>query len=140
MSQSVLPMFSAKSFIVSGLAFRSLIHFQFFFVWHQKVFQFHSFTCSCPVFPAAFVEETVFFPHCIFFPPLSQITRLYMHGCISGLCSVPLICMSVFVPVAYCFDDQLYKRAVSEMSTSHIFPQSVLGTITLVESAARDRG
>ena len=26
------------------------------------------------------------------------------------------------------------------MSTSHIFPQSVLGTITLVESAARDRG
>ena len=34
MSKSVLPMFSSKSFIVSGLAFRSLIHFEFIFcVW-----------------------------------------------------------------------------------------------------------
>ena len=32
MSQSVLPMFSSKSFIVSGLIFRSLIHFEFIFV------------------------------------------------------------------------------------------------------------
>ena len=32
MSQSVLPMFSSKSFIVSGLTFRSLIHFEFIFV------------------------------------------------------------------------------------------------------------
>ena len=29
MSKSVLPMFSSKSFIVSGLTFRSLIHFEF---------------------------------------------------------------------------------------------------------------
>ena len=33
MSSSVLPMFSSKSFIISGLTFRSLIHFQFFFVY-----------------------------------------------------------------------------------------------------------
>ena len=32
MSLSVLPMFSSKSFIVSGLTFRSLIHFEFTFV------------------------------------------------------------------------------------------------------------
>ena len=32
MSSSVLPMFSSKSFIVSGLTFRSLIHFEFTFV------------------------------------------------------------------------------------------------------------
>ena len=31
--QSVLPMFSSKSFIVSGLTFRSLIHFEFIFVY-----------------------------------------------------------------------------------------------------------
>ena len=30
MSESVLPMFSSRSFIVSGLMFRFLIHFQFF--------------------------------------------------------------------------------------------------------------
>ena len=32
MSESVLPLFSSKSFIVSGLTFRSLIHFEFIFV------------------------------------------------------------------------------------------------------------
>ena len=33
MSKSVLPMFSSKSFMVSGLIFRSLIHFEFIFVY-----------------------------------------------------------------------------------------------------------
>ena len=32
MSESDLPMFSSRSFIVSGLTFRSLIHFEFIFV------------------------------------------------------------------------------------------------------------
>ena len=32
-SESVLPMFSSRSFIVSGLTFRSLIHFEFIFVY-----------------------------------------------------------------------------------------------------------
>ena len=33
MSESVLPMFSPRSFIVSGLPFRSLIHLEFIFVY-----------------------------------------------------------------------------------------------------------
>ena len=33
MSESVLSMFSSRSFIVSGLTFRSLIHFEFIFVY-----------------------------------------------------------------------------------------------------------
>ena len=33
MSDRVLPMFSSRSFIVSGLIFRSLIHFEFIFVY-----------------------------------------------------------------------------------------------------------
>ena len=32
MSESVLPMFSSRSVIVSGLIFRPLIHFEFFFL------------------------------------------------------------------------------------------------------------
>ena len=38
MSYSVLPMFSSKSFIVSGLTFRSLIYFEFIFVYGVRVF------------------------------------------------------------------------------------------------------
>ena len=33
MLESILPMFSFRSFIVSGLMFRSLIHFEFIFVY-----------------------------------------------------------------------------------------------------------
>ena len=33
MSESVLPMFSSRSFTVSGLTLRSLIHFEFIFVY-----------------------------------------------------------------------------------------------------------
>ena len=41
MSESVLPMFSSRSFIVSGLTFRSLIHFEFIFVYGvRKCFSF----------------------------------------------------------------------------------------------------
>ena len=41
---SVLPMFSSRSFIVSGLTFISLLHFEFIFVYGvRKCFYFHSF-------------------------------------------------------------------------------------------------
>ena len=33
MSETVLPMFSYRSFIVPGLTFRYLIHFEFIFVY-----------------------------------------------------------------------------------------------------------
>ena len=33
MSENVLPMSSSRSFIISGLTFRSLIHFEFIFVY-----------------------------------------------------------------------------------------------------------
>ena len=33
MTESVQPKFSSKSFIVSGLTFRSLIHFEFIFIY-----------------------------------------------------------------------------------------------------------
>ena len=68
MSESVLPMFSSRSFIVSGLTFTSLTHFEFIFVYSirkcssfillQVLLQFHSFTS----FPAPLVKEVVFFP------------------------------------------------------------------------------
>ena len=40
MSSSVLPMFSSKSFMVSGLTFRSLIHFEFIFVLGNVLISF----------------------------------------------------------------------------------------------------
>ena len=55
-------MFSSKSFIVSSLTCRSLIHFECAFVYGDRAFSTFVFTYSCPVFSAPFIEETVFPP------------------------------------------------------------------------------
>ena len=62
MSESVLPVFSSRSFIVSGLTFRSLIHFEFIFVY--GVGKCSSFILLQVVdqFPAPLVKEIVFPP------------------------------------------------------------------------------
>ena len=66
MSESVWPMFSSKSFIVSGLVFRSLIHFEFIFVYGvRKCSNFIHFICGCPICPAPLIEGSVFSPLCI---------------------------------------------------------------------------
>ena len=57
--------------MVSGLTLKSLIHFEFIFVYgvrkwsnfciqYKKVVQFHSFSCGYLVFLTLFIEETVF--------------------------------------------------------------------------------
>jgi len=61
-SKSVLPMFFSKSFIVSGLIFRPLILCEFIFVCGIRQCSNFTFICSCPVFPASLIEETVFSP------------------------------------------------------------------------------
>ena len=53
MSESVRPIFSSKSFVISGLKFSSLNHFQFIFVYHYRksafFFFFFPFTATIPV-------------------------------------------------------------------------------------------
>ena len=74
-------MFSLKSFIVSGLTFRSLIHFEFILCMVLECVQFHSFTCGCSIFPASVIKETLFSPLYIFF--LLCCCRLVDHRCVA---------------------------------------------------------
>ena len=54
-----LTMFSSRSFMVSGLNI-FLIHFEFFFcTLCQRVVQFDSFVCCCPLFTTPFTEEVI---------------------------------------------------------------------------------
>ena len=102
MSESVLPIFSSRSFIVSGLMFRSLIHFEFIFVY--GVIKCSSFILLQVVglFSQHHLIKRLSFLHCIFLPPLSKIGAwIYLWA----FYFVPLICISVFVPVPYCLDD-----------------------------------
>ena len=66
--------------------------------------KFHLFACNCPDLPTPFIEETIFTP--FYFPVffvkyyLTIETWIYFWA----LYSVPLICVSVLMPVSGCFD------------------------------------
>ena len=83
MSESVLPMFSSRSFIVSGLMFNSLIHFEFIFVHGVRKCSLHFVTCSCLVFPQ-FLLKRFSFLRCIFLPPFSKVRCPQVCEFISG--------------------------------------------------------
>ena len=86
MSESVSPLFSSRSFIVSGLTFRSLMYFEFIYV--DGVRKCSSFIILQVVdqFSQQYFLKRLSFLHCIFFvPPLSKIRCPYVCGFISGL-------------------------------------------------------
>ena len=66
MSDSVLPMFSSRIYIVSGLTFRSLIHFEFIFVYGVR-------KCVIDQLNQHYLLKRLSFLHCIFLPPFSKI-------------------------------------------------------------------
>ena len=105
MSESVLPMFSSRSFIVSGLTFRSLIHFEFIFVYGvrkcsnfillQVAVQFSQHhllkrLLALLYIRASFVKNMVPIGAWVYF------WAFYL---------VPCVYISVFVPITYCLDD-----------------------------------
>ena len=85
---------------------------------------FHSFTYSCPVFPAPLIEEAVFTPLYIlaFFVknkvPIGALVYFWTFYL------VPLFYISAFVPVPYCLDDcsfVVYSEVRKVDSSSSIF-------------------
>ena len=73
MSESVLPMISSKSFIVSGLMFRSLIHFEFSFVYGVRKYSSFILLEVVDQFAQHPLLKRLSFLHCVFLHPLSKI-------------------------------------------------------------------
>ena len=68
-----LPMFSSRSFIVSGLMFRSLIRFEFIFVYGVRKCPSFILLQVVDQFSQHHLLKRLSFLHCIFLPPLSKI-------------------------------------------------------------------
>ena len=68
--KSVLPMFSSRSFIVSGLTFRSLIHFEFIFVYGVRKWSSFILLQVVDQFSQHHLLKRLSFLHCIFLSPL----------------------------------------------------------------------
>ena len=69
---SVLPMFSFKSFIVSCLTFRSLIHFEFILVYGVRRCSNFILLHVAVQFSQHHLLKRLSLPYCIFLPPLSK--------------------------------------------------------------------
>ena len=63
-------MFSSKSFIVSGLTFRSLIYFEFIFVYGVRKRSNFILLHVAVLFFQQRLLKRLSLPHCIFLPPL----------------------------------------------------------------------
>ena len=100
MSSSVLPIFSSKSFIVSGLTFRPLIHFEFIFVYGVRKCSNFILLQAAPI-----IEEAVFAPLYILASFIKNEVPTGAWVDFWAFYLVPLVYISVFVPVPYCLDD-----------------------------------
>ena len=96
MSSSVLPVFSSKSYIFSGLTFRFLIHFEFIFVYGVRKCSNFILLCVVVQFSQHHLSKRLSLPHCIFLPPLcKEGTHRYM-GLFLGF-------LSGFIGLYFCF-------------------------------------
>ena len=97
MSENVQPIFSSKSFLASGLTFRSLIHFEFIFVYSVRKCSSCFLLQVVDQFSQHHLVKRLSFLHCIFLPPLSNIRCPQMYGFISGLYILFQWCICLFL-------------------------------------------
>ena len=73
MSGIVLPVFSSKSFTISGLKFKSLSHFEFIFVCGIRRYSSFILLHIAAQFSQHHLLKRLSFFHCISLPPVSKI-------------------------------------------------------------------
>ena len=95
MSKSLLPIFSSKSFIVSGLALKSLIHFELILVYGVRKYSNLIHLHVATQFPQHHLLKRLSFLSCIFF----LCHRLGDQRCV-GLC---LDFLSCSIDLYFCF-------------------------------------
>ena len=133
MSKSVLPMFSSKSFIDSGLIFRSLIHFELSLgmVLRSALISFFFFPCSGPVFPAPFIGD--------YFSPLYILASIVKD-------KVPIMCeclslgfLSCPIGLYFCFWMHIFFGAQTQ-DLSPVTAVAIPGRHGLGRALRADRG
>ena len=131
MLESILPMFSFRSFIVFGLTFRSLIHFEYIIVYGVRNYSSFILLQEVDQFSQHDLLEIVFNPLYILASFVKDKVSIGMWIYLWAFYFVPLIYISVFVPVPYCLDDcgfvvEPEVRQV-ESSSSILLSQHIFG-------------
>ena len=91
----------------------------------------HSFTCRCPVFPAPFIEEAVFAPLYILGSFVKNKVPIGAWVYFWAFYLIPLVYISIFVPVSYCLNDcsfvVLSEERKGDSSSSILLSQDCFG-------------
>ena len=98
--------FPLKSFTVSGLTFRSLIHFEFIFVYGVRKFSNFVLLHIAVQFSQHHLLKRQSLSHCNILASFVR-NKVLTGGCIYfwAFYLIPLVYISVFVPVSFCLDD-----------------------------------
>ena len=134
MSESVFPMFSSRSFIVSGFTFRSLIYFEFIFVYGvRRCSSFILLQVVGQFSQHHLLKEIVFNPLYILASFVKDKVSICAWINFWAFYFVSLIYISVFVSVLYCLDDcsfivQSEVRKV-DSSSSIFLSQAIQGLL-----------
>ena len=94
----------SKSFIVSGLTFRSLIHFEFIFVYGVRDFSNFILSHVAVQFSQHHLLKRLSFLHCISLSPLKNKVTICAWVYLWAFYPGSLIYISIFGPVPYCLD------------------------------------
>ena len=98
-------MFSSRSFIVFGLIFMFLIHFEFIFVYGARKCSNFILSYKLPVCSVALIEETIFLPLYVLVSFVIDELTIGVLVYFRAFYTVPLIYISVFMLAQYCFDN-----------------------------------
>ena len=92
MPKSLLPMFSSRSFMVSDLTFKSLINFEFIFIYGVRKWSSFIFLHVSVQFSQHHLLQKLLLLHCMLWPPLSDIIYHKAVGLFLGclFCSIDL--------------------------------------------------
>ena len=98
-------MFFSSSFMFSGPTFRYLIHFEFIFGYGVRNCSSFILLQVVGQFSQHHLLKRSSFLHCIFLPLVKDKMSIGAWIYLWAFYFVPLIYISVFVPVQYCLDD-----------------------------------
>ena len=108
MSEILLPVFSSRIFMVLGLMFKSLIHFEFIPVCGIKWWSSFIFLHVSDQFSQYHLLNKPSLAHCMCWLPLSILSDYQGVVLFLGSLFIPLIYVSVFMPAPYCFENKCW--------------------------------
>ena len=120
-------MFSFKSFIVCSLKFRSLIYFEFIFVYGVRNCSNFIILHESVQFSQHHLLKRLSFFHCVVLSPLSQISLTRCVDLSLDLLSYPIfLCLCQCHPILITVALQCSLRSGSMIPQLHIFSQVLL--------------